>query len=82
MVFRQVQEGLGLLQLATGSFYRLNTTGALIWESMEGSPTRSQLLAEVTRQLASSPSNVAEQLDAFLSAMSELELIEVVTPGE
>lgn len=82
MVFRQVQEGIGLLQLATGSFYRLNTTGALIWDSMEGSPTRAELLASVTRQLASSPSDLAEQLDAFLSAMSDLQLIEVITPGD
>ena len=81
-MFHQLHDGLGLMRLATGEFYRLNTTGALIWEAMEGSPDRSELLASVTRRLAGSPSDVAEQLDAFLSAMNELELIEVVTPEQ
>lgn len=82
VVFRQLHDGLGLLRLATGEFYRLNTTGALIWEAMEGSPGRSELLTSVTRRLAGSPSDVAEQVDAFLIAMNELELIEVVPPGD
>ena len=81
-MFHQLHDGLGLMRLATGEFYSLNSTGALIWEAMEGGPDRSQLLASVTRRLAGSPSDVAEQVDAFLSAMNELELIEVVTPEE
>lgn len=81
-MFHQVHDGLGLLRLATGEFYRLNTTGALIWDAMEADPTRSELLASVTRQLTASPSDVSEQLDAFLSAMNEVELIEVVPPGQ
>ncbi|MBW3548199.1 MAG: PqqD family protein [Actinobacteria bacterium] len=70
------------MRLATREFYRLNTTGALIWEAMEGGPTRSELLATLTRQVAGSPSDLSEQLDAFVSAMDELGLIEVVTPEE
>lgn len=80
VVHQELEDGVGLLHLATGSFFCLNSTGALIWELIGDGLTKGELLAAMTRRLESHPVDVADQIDAFLDALGQRGLVELGSP--
>ncbi len=80
VVSRELHEAVGLLHLSTGRFYRLNRTGALIWDLIAPGPSLDELLAKVTGVVEGNPP-FADDVQAFLTELGRLELIEIVSPG-
>ena len=79
-IFRRLEPGAGgvLLDLESGEYRHLNEIGALIWESLESHPNRTALLAELRRAITNAPPSIEAEVDAFLDALVERGLIEVV----
>lgn len=82
-VFRRLEAGSGgvLLHLDSGAYRHLNETGALIWDVLETGPTRTELLAELRRIVTNPPVGLDAEVDAFLEALKERDLIETGEPG-
>ena len=83
-IFRRLEPGGGgvLLDLESSEYRHLNEIGALIWESLESHPTRAALLAELRRAITNAPASIETEVDAFLNALLERGLIEVVPTGD
>lgn len=80
LVYRELPEGAGLMHLGSGAFYALNTTGALIWELIEGGVTVDELVASLEDSIDDLPTGLAEELSGFLGELAERDLVEIVTP--
>jgi hypothetical protein len=80
VVSRELHEAVGLLHLGTGLFYRLNRTGALIWDLIAPGPSLEDLLAALAGLVEGNPP-IADDVSAFLTELGALDLIEMVTPG-
>lgn len=80
LVFRELPEGAGLLDLRTSEFYALNRTGALIWEAIAGGPTFAELAPAVTAAVAGAPADLEAEIAGFLGELVRRRLIEIVTP--
>lgn len=82
-VFRPLEEGSGgvLLDLDTGEYRRLNTTGALIWELIADGVTRDDVVAGIRDRVEQPPADLEGQVDAFLAALAERGLISVDQAG-
>jgi hypothetical protein len=83
-VFRRLEVGAGgvLLHLDSGEYRHLNETGALIWDVLETSPTRTELLTELRRIVTNAPVGLDTEVQAFLEALKERGLIEVGHAGD
>lgn len=79
IVFQAMEESAGgvLLNLDSGEYRHLNSTGALIWSLLETQPTRAQLLTELGSRITDPPPDMEQELDAFLSSLEERELVTV-----
>lgn len=80
LVYRELPEGAGLMHLGSGAFYELNTTGALIWELIEGGVTFDELVSSLESSIDEPPAGLAEEVRGFLDDLVERKLVEVVTP--
>lgn len=59
-----------LLNLADGTFFSLTGTAATIWQLIDGQRDRDALLAQVTQVHAAAESEIAADLDAFLTQLA------------
>ncbi len=81
VVYRELPEGGGLMHLETGSFYALNTTGALIWDLVDDGITLDELVEKLESSLATPPPDLVGEVTAFLGEMLDRQLVEVVSPS-
>ena len=80
VVYRELPDGGGLMHLETGSFYSLNTTGALIWDLVADGITLQELLTALEASLVSLPADLPGEVTGFLDEMADRRLVEIVTP--
>lgn len=78
-MFRTMEENPGgvLLNIDSGEYRQLNSTGALIWSLLEKEPTRAELLDKLGSRITDSPPEMGHELDRFLDALEERNLISV-----
>jgi hypothetical protein len=69
------QVGGVVLHLDSGAYHQVNEVGALIWDLLEGAPSRSELLAALRTRLDDPPDHLEADVDAFLAALGERDLI-------
>jgi hypothetical protein len=81
VVYRELPEGGGLMHLETGSFYALNTTGALIWDLVDDGITFDELVEALESSLATPPPDLVGEVTAFLDEMLDRQLVEVLSPS-
>jgi hypothetical protein len=76
------QVGGVVLHLDSGAYHQVNEVGALIWDLLEGAPSRSELLAALRTRLDDPPDHFEADVDAFLAALRERDLIVVDSDPE
>lgn len=79
-----VSETLGreevLLHVATGTYFQLNATGAIVWQLLKGAPhSRSELVDHVVARVSGVPAGVDSDVEALLGALLAERLIQVVS---
>ncbi|MCY7302526.1 MAG: PqqD family protein [Thermoleophilia bacterium] len=74
-----VLEDVVVLDPETSRYVRLNSSAAVLWQLLESGPTTVSNLARVLRERLGAPEQDAlEDAAAFVTAMAERELIELV----
>jgi hypothetical protein len=78
VVFRPMEEGAGgvLLHLDTGEYRQLNQVGATIWSLLEDEPSRDELVAALRGRFENAPPQMEQEIDAFLAALEERQLVQ------
>lgn len=78
VVYRElvVDESAVLLHASSGAYHGLNGTGSLIWSLIDGERTRDDIIHEVRKRLPDAPAGVDADVDQFLDALRERELID------
>jgi succinate dehydrogenase/fumarate reductase flavoprotein subunit len=71
-----VGESAVLLHVTSGAYHGLNDTGSLIWSLIDGERTRDDIVREVRERVPDAPDAVAADVDQFLNALRERDLIE------
>ncbi len=75
-VYHSIQPGGGvLLHVESGAYHQINEIGALIWELLQTLPSRAELLAELRTRIVDAPDCLEADVDEFLEALKERELI-------
>jgi hypothetical protein len=64
-----------VLHLDSGAYHQVNEMGALIWDLLETTRSRSELLAELRTRVEGAPDHLEEDVDEFLSALHARDLI-------
>lgn len=67
VVHRRLGDGSVLLDLTTGDYYGLNTTGALLWELLPG--TVGEIAGRVRERHPDAPPGVIDQVRGFVDAL-------------
>jgi len=70
-----------LLQIDTGSYHGIDRIGALVWRSLEDSPTFDDLLSRVRGEFDEVPTDFAGEIERLLAGLRDRGLIEVAGPG-
>jgi Coenzyme PQQ synthesis protein D (PqqD) len=68
-----------VLSLDSAEYFRLNSTGLLIWRMLRTGADREAIEAALLDDFDASPAHVRGEVDAFLENMVKLGLIQVVT---
>jgi hypothetical protein len=71
----RLSEEAVILDLATKDYYRLNETGAAIWNGLERGLTPDVIEAELCTAFDVDPAEAAERIDQFLAELSSRGLI-------
>lgn len=75
-VYHTIQPAGGvLLHVESGAYHRVNEMGSLIWDLLQKLPSRSELLAELRSRIEDAPDCLDADVDEFLQALKERELI-------
>lgn len=64
-----------LLDLATKHYYRLNATGAAIWNGVERGLARDAIVAELCAAFEVGPDEAADETDRFLAEIARRGLV-------
>jgi hypothetical protein len=80
VTYRDLDEGGVLLDLESGAYHGLNSTGAAIWKLLEGEPTLTELLGAFASRVDEPPPDVEDRVTRFLEEMRQLDL--VIVRGE
>ena len=81
-IYHSIQPAGGvLLHFESGAYHRVNAVGALIWDLLETTPSKPALLAELRARITDAPQSLEEDVDEFLAALEERELI-VMEPDQ
>lgn len=77
IVFREMGEDAGgvLLNLESGEYRQLNTTGAAIWSLLSEGPTRDELVAKLRSRVENPPATIEAEVDSFIASLAERGLI-------
>lgn len=79
LISESVLEDVVVLDPETSRYVRLNSSAAVLWQLLESGPTTVSDLARVLRERLGAPEQDAlEDAAAFVTAMAERELIELV----
>lgn len=73
--WRQFEEEALLLDLNTGSYYRLNSVGSTIWQMLDGHTTVAEIIDAIQHQFAVSHEEAARDCQHFLTQLIENNLI-------
>ena len=66
-----------MLHLDTAQYHGVNSVGAAIWELSEDGPSYGTLLARLRDNLEDSPADLPDDVEAFLTDLSERGLIDI-----
>ena len=77
VVGRPLAEGEGgvLLHLKTGAYHGINTVGLMVWDRLDGEHTVDEIIAEIRDLVADAPSNLADDVSAFIAAAIQRDLV-------
>lgn len=65
-----------IMRVDTGEFYSLSNSATVIWGMIDGTRDRDALLASLAKELRVAESEVEADLDAFLSELQDLGLVD------
>jgi len=76
-VHRNLADGTGavLLHLDSGAYHGINPTGELIWELLATEMTFDELLEQLRQRLEGTPTNLDEEITAFLMDLEHRDLL-------
>jgi PqqD family protein of HPr-rel-A system len=77
VTYRDLDEGGVLLDLESGAYHGLNSTGAAIWKLLEDEPTLAELLEAFASRVDEPPPDVEDRVTRFLEGMRDLGLVVV-----
>jgi hypothetical protein len=75
VTYRDLAEGGVLLDVESGAYHGLNSTGCAIWKLLDGQPTFSAVLHGLRTMLDDAPPELTEEVTRFLVAMEKRGLI-------
>ena len=77
VAFRRLAEGEGgvLLHLGSGEYHGINEVGCLIWELLDGERTVGGLVVALGEGIEDPPSDLGDQVIAFLDSLRERDLV-------
>lgn len=78
VVSTSLGSGLALLDLRTKEYFSLDPVGAFIWETLRRPQRQDELVAAVVGEYDVSPETCAAEVEAFIEALRDADLIEVV----
>jgi hypothetical protein len=77
VAYRDLAEGGVLLDLESGDYHGLNSTGAAIWKLLEPEPSLADLLEKLTSILDDPPTALREDVTGFLVGLRQNGLVSV-----
>jgi PqqD family protein of HPr-rel-A system len=77
VAYRDLEEGGVLLDLESGAYHGVNSTGAAIWKLLEGEPTMRELVERFAASVDDAPAELEEHLTRFLEEIREQGLLTV-----
>ena len=75
VVSRRLDEQTVLVNLRTNKIFELNSTGARMWELLEGRPSESQIVAQLLAEFDVSQGQLEGEVRALLDSLLEEGLI-------
>lgn len=76
VVHSQLAEGEAvLLHLDSGAYHELNPIGAVIWDLLDGSRSKAQIVDEVRERVDDAPDDLEEIVADYLAQLRERDLI-------
>lgn len=76
VVFQVMEDQMVLLEVTSGQYYDLNSSGTLMLQQLLAGASRAQVIAAVEHRFLASTERVAADLDALLLTLREAGLIE------
>lgn len=70
-----IDDEVVVMSLASGDFFSLTGTARAIWELIDGTRTRSGLLADLAAAYGCSEAEIASEVDAFLAQLQAAGLL-------
>jgi hypothetical protein len=77
VAYRDLEEGGVLLDLESGDYHGLNSTGAAVWKLLEGERSFGDVVQEFEAMLDDPPGGLREQVTLFLDGLRQAGLISV-----
>jgi hypothetical protein len=81
VVTRDIDGGLMLLNLQTGTTWKLNKVGAAVCRRLDGATDLAGIVAELDREYGVGLATLRRDIDALLDALQEQGLVEPVPAG-
>ncbi|MFP5299132.1 MAG: PqqD family protein [Actinomycetota bacterium] len=83
VVFRELGADAGavLLHLGTSAYFKLNETGVMIYKLTEEGVSLQQLCESVRHRLEDAPSDIESDIEGFVEALAERDLVIVEHHG-
>jgi hypothetical protein len=79
--FRRLDDGSAVvLHLDTAQYHGVNEVGAVIWELTEPEPTFEDLVSAVRERVEDAPADLEAEVEAFVYALNERGLIDMISP--
>jgi hypothetical protein len=74
--WREVEGEIVALDVRTSTYFAVNATGAVIWQALIDGASRDELVSRVREAFPVDEEVAAKDLDAFLAALREQNLLE------
>lgn len=65
-----IDDEVVVMSLESGDFFSLTGTARAVWERIDGTRSRDQLLAGLAAQFGCDPADIAGDVDAFLAQLA------------
>jgi hypothetical protein len=75
VTYRDLAEGGVLLDVESGAYHGLNSTGCAIWKLLDVEPTFSAVVRGLETMLDDAPPELADEVARFLAAMQQRGLL-------